>query len=116
MERVIERGDLWWANLGSPRGSESDYRRPVVVVQDNHFNRSAISTVVVVGVTTNMDLAHAPGNVVYRPRASGLSRASVINVSQLAKIDRTQLVEKVGRLPESVMRQVEEGLRLVLTL
>jgi mRNA interferase MazF len=116
MERVVQRGDIWWADLGSPKGSEPGYRRPVVVVQDNDFNRSAISTVIVVAVTTNMDLARAPGNVTCRPRAGGLSRASIINISQIATVDRKRLVDRIGRLPESVMRQVDDGLRLILTL
>lgn len=112
----MERGEVWWANLGKPRSSEPGYRRPVLVVQSNDFNRSSISTVVTVTLTTSMELAKAPGNVVCRPRASGLPRPSVINVSQVATIDRGRLIERVGRLPEALMRQVEDGLRLVLEL
>ena len=112
----MERGEVWWANLGKPRGSEPGYRGPVVVVQSDDFNRSAIATVVVVGVTTNPDLAQAPGNVPCRPRASGLPRPSVINVSQIATVDRRQLLERVGRLPAALLEQVDQGLRAVLSL
>lgn len=112
----MERGEVWWANLGRPRGSEPGFRRPVVVVQSDDFTRSAIATVVVVGVTTNLDLARAPGNVPCRPRATGLPRPSVINVSQIATVDRRQLLERVGRLPAALLEQVDQGLRAVLSL
>ena len=112
----MERGEIWWANLGRPRGSEPGLRRPVVVVQSDDFNRSGIGTVVVAAITSNMALAFAPGNVPCRPKASGLPRPSVINVSQLASVTRSTLTERVGRVPDSVMRQVEDGLRLVLSL
>lgn len=112
----MERGEVWWANLGRPRGSAPGYKRPVVVVQSDDFNRSSIATAVVVAVTTNMDLARAPGNLVCGARATGLPKASVVNVSQVATVDRKQLLERAGRLPDHVMRQVDDGLRLVLAL
>ena len=112
----MQRGEIWWASLGRPRGSEPGLRRPVLVVQSDNFNRSAIGTVVVAAITSNMALALAPGNVACRPKASGLPRPSVINVSQLATVTRSTLTERVGGVPASVMLQVEEGLRLVLSL
>ena len=112
----MERGEIWWAGLGRPRGSEPDDRRPVLVVQSDDFNRSRLATAVVVAITTNMALAFAPGNVVCRPKNTGLRRPSVINVSQVATVDRKQLTERVGRLPEPTMQQVDDGLRLVLAL
>jgi mRNA interferase MazF len=112
----VQRGEIWWASLGRPRGSEPGLRRPVFVVQSDDFNRSAIGTVVVAAVTSNMALARAPGNVPCRPKASGLPRPSVINVSQLASVTRSTLTERVGRVPDSVIREVEDGLRLVLSL
>ena len=112
----MERGEIWWAALARPRGSEPGFRRPVLVVQSDAFNRSRIGTVVTAAITSNMSLALAPGNVVCRPRGSSLSRPSVVNVSQVATVDRASLVERVGRLPEATMRQVDEGLRLVLSL
>jgi mRNA interferase MazF len=112
----VERGEIWWAGLGLPRGSEPGHRRPVLVVQSDDFNRSRIATVVVVAITSNMALAFAPGNVVCRPKSTGLRRPSVINVSQLATMDRKRLTERIGRVTEPTMHQVDEGLRLVLAL
>jgi len=87
-----------------------------VVVQANRFNQSRIRTVVVAAITSNLDLAAAPGNVRLRAEDSGLSRSSVINVSQLYTVDRSALSEIAGKLPARVMNQVAEGLRLVLSL
>jgi len=112
----VERGEIWWAALARPRGSEPGHRRPVLVVQSDDFNRSRIATAVVAAITTNMALAFAPGNVVCRPKSTGLPHPSVINVSQVATIDRKQLTERIGRVSEPMMHQVDEGLRLVLAL
>jgi mRNA interferase MazF len=87
----------------------------VLVVQSDDFNRSAIATVAVAAITSNLALALAPGNAPCRPKASGLPRPSVINVSQLVSVSRRTLTVRVGRLPEATMRQVDEGLRLVLS-
>lgn len=113
---MIRRGDVWWASLADPTGSEPGYRRPVVVVQSDEFNETRIQTVVVLTITSNLRLASAPGNVLCRRRHTGLPRESVINVSQAATINKTRLTERVGRLPGRLMRQVEAGLRLVLGL
>ncbi len=86
------------------------------MVQSDDFNRSRIATVIVAVVTSNLSRALAPGNVACRPKATGLPRPSVINVSQLMAVSRDTLTERVSRLPEAVMRQVDEGLRLVLAL
>lgn len=107
---------MWWADLGSPKGSGPGLKRPVLVLQSDAFNRSAISTVVVAALTSNLDLAAAPGNLLVRPRSSGLPRPSVVNVSQIATIDRRLLTERVGRLAAPLMEQVEAGVRLVLGL
>lgn len=113
---VAQRGDLWWADLGEPRGSEPALRRPVLVVQADSFNRSQLRTVVVVSLTTNLKLAGAPGNVLCRPRGTGLTRTSVVNVSQVSTLDRRLLLERIGTLPPHVIRDVEEGVKLVLAL
>ncbi len=112
----MERGEIWWASLGRPRGSEPGHRRPVLVVQSDDFNRSRIAAVVVASITSNLALALAPGNVPCRPKASGLPRPSVINVSQLVSVSRETLTDRVSRLPDAVMQQVDDGLRLVLSL
>jgi mRNA interferase MazF len=112
----IRRGDIWWADLPEPRASDPGFRRPVLVVQDDDFNESLIGTVVIAAITTNLELAKAPGNVLVAARQSGLPKDSVINVSQLLTLDRRFLTEFVGPLPDRKMAHVNEGLRLVLSL
>jgi mRNA interferase MazF len=113
---VIGRGELWWASLPAPEGSEPGYRRPVLVVQSDEFNASRIHTVVILSVTSNLRLAAAPGNVLCRRGETALARESVINVSQAATVNKTRLTRRIGRLPGPLMKQVESGLRLVLGL
>jgi len=113
---VIQRGDVWWANLDDPRGSEPGFRRPVVIVQSDAFNRSRIQTVVAVVVTSNLRLVDAPGNVLLRARASGLPKDSVANVSQIITIDHDTLADRAGRLSGDVMTAIARGMRLVLEL
>ncbi|HAG82583.1 MAG TPA: mRNA interferase MazF2 [Cyanobacteria bacterium UBA12227] len=110
------RGEIWWANLPDPIGSEPGYRRPVLVIQDDIFNQSRISTVIVVAITSNTQLAEAPGNVLLPHGASGLSRDSVANVSQIFTLDKTFLVERIGSLPDYLQEEVDEGLRTILYL
>lgn len=110
------RGEIWWADLQAPRGSEPGFRRPVLVIQANSFNRSRIQTVIVAVISSNLRLADAPGNVLVPAHASGLARDSVVNVSQLITLDRSLLTEPVGRISERVMSEVVAGLRLVLEL
>ena len=95
---MIAQGDIWWADLGAPAGSEPGFRRPVVVVQGDSFNRSRIGTVVCVPLTSNLKWAEAPGNVALPARATKLSKNSVANVSQLLTLDRAALDEHVGKL------------------
>lgn len=113
---MIERGEVWWADLSAPRGSEPGFRRPVLVVQADSFNRSLIGTVVVVAITSNLRLADAPGNVRLSRRDSGLKRDSVVNVSQVLTLDRSYLTERAGRLSDRLLESVESGLRLVMAL
>ncbi|MFZ9738266.1 MAG: type II toxin-antitoxin system PemK/MazF family toxin [Prochlorotrichaceae cyanobacterium] len=110
------RGEIWWANLPDPVGSEPGYRRPVLVIQDDAFTQSRISTVIVVILTSNIQLGEAPGNVLLPRGVSGLSRDSVVNVSQIFTIDKTFLVERIGALPDYLQEEVDEGLRTVLYL
>jgi mRNA interferase MazF len=112
----VRRGDIWWADLPEPRGSEPGFRRPVLVVQANPFNESRIRTVLVAAITGNLALANAPGNVLLPRRASGLRDESVINVSQLVAVDRSYLVDRVGKVSHRIQALVEDGLRLVLEL
>lgn len=110
------RGEVWWANLPDPVGSEPGYRRPVLIVQDDTFTQSRISTVIVVIITSNVKLAEAPGNVLLPYAASGLSKDSVTNVSQIFTVDKTFLVEPIGSLPDYLREEVDEGLRTILYL
>lgn len=112
----MHRGEIWWAELSDPVGSESGYRRPVVVVQDDTFNQSRINTVIVVIITSNLQLANAPGNVLLPHDASGLPRDSVVNVSQIFTIDKRFLTERIGSLPQAWQQELDEGLRTILYL
>ncbi len=112
----MKRGEIWWASLPAPHGSSPGYRRPVVVVQSNDFNESRIQTVVVAAITSNLSLADAPGNFAVSSRDSGLSRKSVVNVSQLLTLTRTLLAQRIGRLERGPLQRLDEGLRLVLAL
>jgi mRNA interferase MazF len=113
---VIERGDLWWADLGEPEGAEPGFRRPVLIVQAEAFNRSRLQTVIAVVLTSNLRLVDAPGNVLMPAKATGLPKDSVANVSQVITIDRDFLTEKAGRLRGQRLKDVDGGLRLVLAL
>ncbi len=113
---VARRGEIWWASLGEPHGSGPGFRRPVLVVQANEFNESAIRTSICAAITSNMRLADAPGNVRVTRRVSGLPHDSVVNVSQLITVDKHMLTGNVGRLPAQTMRDVEAGIKLVLAL
>ncbi|MFN0086471.1 MAG: type II toxin-antitoxin system PemK/MazF family toxin [Blastocatellia bacterium] len=112
----MRRGDLWWANLPEPVGSGPGYRRPVLIIQADAFNRSQLKTVIVAVITKNMALAAAPGNVLLSSNDSGLLLDSVINISQIITLDRFLLTEYIHSLPTSMMTKVEKGLRLVMQL
>ena len=112
----MERGTVWWAQLLEPIASEPGFRRPVIIVQSNAFNRSRIRTIVAVVLTSNLRLAEAPGNVLIPATDSGLPKDSVANVSQIITLDRTFLTEKCGRMSSRIMKAVDDGIRLVLSL
>jgi len=111
---VISQGEIWWADLPEPSASEPGYRRPVVVAQCDAFNRSRIRTVVCVPLTSNLRWADAPGNVLLDEGATGLPKASVANVSQIATLDREWLTDKVGELPEEKLQLVLFGIDILL--
>ncbi|MCB9384380.1 MAG: type II toxin-antitoxin system PemK/MazF family toxin [Bryobacterales bacterium] len=113
---VVERGEIWWAELGEPKASEPGYRRPVLVIQSDAFNRSRIRTIVAVALTSNMRLLDAPGNVLVPAEKGGLAKDSVVNVSQLVTLDKEFLTERAGKIGRRTLQEVERGLRLVLEL
>ncbi|MDO9541211.1 MAG: type II toxin-antitoxin system PemK/MazF family toxin [Kiritimatiellia bacterium] len=125
----MRKGDIWWAELPEPEGSGpahrrplaagyggQGYRRPVLVVQADDFNRSRINTVIVAVLTSNLALAPAPGNVLVKAERSGLPKDSVVNVSQLITLDKRFLTERVKSLDQQTLVEVDNGLRLILEL
>ena len=111
---MISQGEIWWADLPDPTGSGPGFRRPVIVVQGDSFNRSKIATVLCVPLTSNMRLADAPGNVALDEAMTGLPKSSVANVSQVVTLDRSQLTERVGVLPGHKLDLVLYGIDIVL--
>ena len=111
---MIRRGDIWWADLDRTRGGES--RQPVLVISSDAFNRSQISTVVAVTVSSDLRLAAAPGNVELSASESGLPTISVVNVAQLVTLGKTELDSWVATVSAGLLRRVEAGLRLVLQI
>lgn len=112
----MQRGDIWWASLRSPTGSEPGYLRPVLIVQSDDFNKSRINTVVVAILTSNLRLQAAPGNVFLTKRTTRLAKASVVNVSQVVTLDKSFLTERISTISMDKMIDVDDGLRLVLNL
>jgi len=110
------RGEIWWADLGIPFGSEPGFKRPVVIIQDDAFNRSQIQTIIVASITTNLDLTDAPGNIYLEREESMLSKDGVINISQISTIDKRRLTDKVCVLSQSTMAEIDYGIKLILTL
>jgi mRNA interferase MazF len=112
----VRRGEVWWADFGPPRGSAPTKLRPTLVISANRFNRSSISTVMVAVLTSNVRYADLPGNVLIPAGMAGLDRDSVVNVSQVATLDREDLDRCAGRLEGELLADVDRGLRLALSL
>ena len=110
------RGEIWWAALPAPSASDPGYRRPLLIIQSNDFNRSRINTVIAAVINSNLRLSGAPGNVLLSKKDSNLPKKSVANVSQLITVDKSFLTEKVGKLNPDKFKDVEAGIRLVLSL
>lgn len=110
----VAQGEVWWADLPEPAGSGPGFRRPVVVVQGNHLNRSRIATTVCVPLTSNLTWAGAPGNVLLQAKATGLPKDSVANVSLIVALDRSLLSNRVGRLAAKQLAQILHGIDVVL--
>ena len=113
---MIERGEIWWVDLGEPRGSAPAWRRPVLIVSADSFNRSGIETVTTVSITSSLRLADAPGNVRLAAGDGGVPRDGVVNVTQVATVDRDDLTTRIGRLDSDTMAVVDAGLRRALAL
>ncbi|MBC7946050.1 MAG: type II toxin-antitoxin system PemK/MazF family toxin [Burkholderiales bacterium] len=113
---MVNRGDIWWAALPDPVASEPGYKRPVIIIQSDTFNRSRIQTVIGVALTSNLRLAEAPGNVRLSARKTRLPKDSVANVSQIVTIDEVFLTDRCGHLDAETMLRIDAGIRLVLSL
>lgn len=113
---MVRRSEVWWIDFGDPFGSEPGYRRPALVVSSDRFNRSRLATVIVLAITSTRRLGDAPGNVILPLGTAGLTRSSVVNVSQTMVVDRRRLVDRIGALDRTSMRAVDDGLRLLLAL
>ncbi len=111
---TIRQGDVFWIDLGEPEGSEPGYRHPHVVVQNNVFNRSRINTVVVCALTSNLKRAAVPGNVLLTKGEANLRKDSVVNISQIVTVDKTDLAERIGTLSPARLKQIVEGIRLLI--
>jgi mRNA interferase MazF len=110
---VIKQGEIYWINLSEPKGSEPGYRHPHIVIQNNLFNTSRINTVVVCSLTSNLNRANAPGNVLLNKGEANLPRKSIVNISQIFTVNKTDLVEKIGQVSQSRMMEVLDGLKLL---
>ena len=108
------RGELWWADFGIPFGSEPGYKRPVLILQNDFFNRSQINTTIVIPLTTNLLLADAPGNILLTKNDSKLKKDSVITISQIEVIDRQRLIEKIAKMDRATMEKIENSIMFVL--
>jgi mRNA interferase MazF len=112
----MRRGEIWWAALEMPRGSEPGYRRPVVIVSSNRFNESDLRTVVTIPVTTNLAREGVAGNVRLPNRGTGLPKSSVALAIQVGSTDKRFLLDRIGRVPDVIMSDIDDALRLVLAL
>jgi len=110
------RGEIWWANLPHPNGSKPAKRRPVLVIQGDSFNRSGINTVICAVITSNIELASLPGNLLLEKSASGLEKTSAVNFSQIATINKTDLTEQVAMLPKPILEKVNNCLKMILEI
>ena len=110
----MTRGELWWADFGIPFGSEPGYKRPVVILQNDFFNKSKINTTIVIPLTTNLILADAPGNILITKRESKLKKDSVLTISQIEVIDRQRLIEKITKLDRTIFEKIENNILFVL--
>ena len=111
---TIKQGDIFWLDFGTPKASEPGYRHPHVVIQNNVFNKSKINTVVVCALTSNIERAKAPGNVLIRKEEGNLPKHSVANISQIITVNKSDLVEKIGSLSSARVKEIVDGVKLLI--
>ena len=110
------KGEIWRAKLQNPIASEPGYKRPILIIQSDHFNRSKIKTVICVTITKNLNIASSPGNVLLNKNDSNLNIKSVINISQIITLDKSFLLNCIGTVNKNILKKVDEGLKLVLEI
>jgi len=110
----IKQGDIFWVDLGEPRESEPGYRHPYVVVQNNVFNKSKLGTVVLCAITSNVARASAPGNVLIKRGEGNIPKTSVVNITQVVTLNKSDLAEKIGTLPKRLIEEILDGINLLL--
>ena len=110
---VAKQGEIFWVDLGEPSGSEPGYKHPHIVIQNNIFNSSKINTVVVCSLTTNLKRVKAPGNVSLNKGEANLPKKSVVNISQIYTVNKSDLIEKIGQVSEKRIYEILEGLNLL---
>jgi mRNA interferase MazF len=113
---VISRAEIYWADLGPPSGSRPAKRRPVLVIQSDPYNASRLATVIAAVITSNTALATMPGNVFLPATATRLQRDSVVNITTLVTLNKTDFSDRIGEVPSSLMHEVDRGLRRVLDI
>ncbi len=111
---VIRQGEIYWIDLGEPRGSKPGYRHPHIVIQNNVFNASRINTVVVCTLTSNLKRAKAPGNVLLEKGEANLPKKSGVNISQIYAVNKVDLIEKIGQVSEKRFQQILDGIKLLM--
>jgi mRNA interferase MazF len=112
----VNRGEIWWADLVEPRGSSPGFKRPVLIIQADYFNRSRINTIICAVITSNVKLTEAPGNIYLSKKDSGLSKDSVINISQIITLNKNNLTEIVKKIKPIIMKDVETSLKLIFDI
>lgn len=110
---VIEQGEIYWVDLGKPSASEPGYRHPHIVIQNNLFNTSNINTVVICALTSNVKRAQAPGNVLLKKGEANLPKKSVVNISQIYTVNKSDLIEKIGKVSAKRFNEILEGIKLL---
>jgi mRNA interferase MazF len=110
---VIEQGEIYWVDLGEPTGSEPGYKHPHVVIQNNLFNASKINTVVMCSLTSNLKRGLSPGNVVLKKGEANLPQKSVVNITQIYTLNKTDLSEKIGKLNDERIKEILSGIQLL---
>ena len=111
---VIQQGDIFWVDFGSPKGSEPGYRHPCIIIQNNVFNHSKLQTAIVCLLTSNLDRAQSPGNVLLNKGEAKLPKSSVANITQVMTVDKSDLKEKIGTLSPKRFKEILEGVHLIL--